>query len=96
MRDSVIFSRVMEEYGTHDKEEETTEKKEEKSDGEKDGAKKDEKKGTLMQAEERLTGAVSGSVYLEYFKYAGGIIKLVIIIALIICFQGSSGTSLSL
>lgn len=93
MRDSVLFSRVMEEYGTREKEddEEKIEEDEEKA---KDVVKDKGKKEGLMQEEERLTGAVSGSVYLEYFRYAGGIIKLPIILLLIAGFQGSQGMHL--
>lgn len=93
MDDSVLFSRVMEEYGTHEKEAEEEEEDEKKDVGKaKDAVKaKAGKKEGLMQAEERVTGAVSGSIYLKYFQYAGGIIKLPIILLLLTGYQGASG-----
>lgn len=90
MKESVLFSHVMEEYGTHEKDENAV--SEEKEGGEdKDVTKVKDKKDKLMQDEERLTGAVSGSVYLEYFRFAGGIFKLPVILLLIAGFQGSFG-----
>ena len=101
MADSVLFSHVMEEYGTQDKdkdedvEEKDGEKEEEKA---ADGVKsKDSKEAHLMQAEERLTGSVSNSVYAKYFRYAGGLIWALIIVTMLVLYQGSSGkTVLSL
>ncbi|KAF7792645.1 hypothetical protein EIP86_003742 [Pleurotus ostreatoroseus] len=94
MADSVLFSHVMEEYGTQDKdkdeeiEEKEGEKEEEKdADGDKS---KDGKATHLMQEEERLTGSVSNSVYAEYFRYAGGLIWALIIVTMLTLYQGSS------
>lgn len=92
MKNSVIFSRVMEEYGT--KEEEKEKKAEDTNEAVKvaDNAKDTVgKKGGLMQAEERLTGSVSASVYSRYLRFAGGLLHLPIILALLVGYQGASG-----
>lgn len=91
MGDSVLFSRVMEEYGTQEKEKE--EKVEDTKVAEKatDAAiDKGAKKG-LMQEEERLTGSVSANVYARYLRSAGGLYHLPLILALLAGYQGSSG-----
>lgn len=56
------------------------------------GAKQaDEVKDTLMQLEERSTGAVPWSAYKRYFFYAGGIVWIPIIIIMLLLNQGMSG-----
>lgn len=90
MGDSVLFSRVMEEYGTQEKEKE--EKVEDTKVAEKaaDAAiDKGAKKG-LMQEEERLTGSVSANVYARYLRSAGGLYHLPLILVLLAGYQGSS------
>ncbi|KAI0700341.1 multidrug resistance-associated ABC transporter [Cytidiella melzeri] len=89
MNDSVLFSHVMEEYGTREKEEEVEEAKKDEGVDKAKGVKKDKSDKGLMQTEERLTGAVSGSVYKDYFRYAGGLIKVPIILLLLTGFQGA-------
>ena len=92
MGNSVLFSRVMEEYGNLEKEKEEEEKtKDEEKIG--DGKKKAGKKVGLMQEEERLTGSVAGSVYTKYFRFAGGVVRMPIILVLLTLYQGSNGTS---
>lgn len=91
MNDSVLFSRVMDEYGSLEKEKGDVERK--KSDDKTaDGAKKDTKKVNLMQDEERLTGSVAGAVYAKYFRFAGGLVRLPVILVLLAGYQGSNGT----
>ena len=95
MANSVIFSGVMEEYGSLQKEKadiEETAVDEKCTDPSKP---KGIKKGTLMQEEERLTGSVAGEVYLKYFRFAGGVVRLPIILVLLVGFQGSSGASMT-
>lgn len=92
MKDSVLFSHIMEEYGKHEKEEE--EEVEQAADGEKTKAvkkEKSDKKDNLMQTEERLTGSVTGSVYKRYFQFSGGFYKLPVILLLLTAYQGASG-----
>ena len=94
MGDSVLFSRIMEEYGSLDKV--SVEEKVVKNDGTAlsdggDGPIKTSQAG-LMQAEERLTGSVSFSVYAGYLRFAGGILWVPIIISLLILSQAAQGT----
>lgn len=91
MADSVLFSRVMEEYGSQeqDKDEKEEDKTKEKSGA--DSPSKLGKKSGLMQAEERVTGSVSSTVYVKYLRYAGGLIWAPIILTMLAGFQGSSG-----
>lgn len=55
------------------------------------GKQADEVKDTLMQLEERSTGAVPWSAYKSYFFYAGGIVWIPIIIIMLLLNQGMSG-----
>ncbi|OBZ78499.1 Canalicular multispecific organic anion transporter 1 [Grifola frondosa] len=91
MANSVHFSHLMEEYGnleqqdTEIKDSEDTEKFAEPL--ERDEAKSQE--GALMQAEERLTGSVSYSVYAKYLRFAGGLAWAPTIILLLVLYQGA-------
>lgn len=97
MKDSVLFSRVMEEYGTQEHKktgdlpdiEEIISEKPQSLARDKEDEISNER---LMQDEERLTGAVSGTVYKKYFKYAGGYARLPIILLLLAGYQGAQGT----
>jgi ATP-binding cassette, subfamily C (CFTR/MRP), member 1 len=101
MKDSVLFSRVMEEYGTQEHKETTahsdiaetvSEKPQNLSNNKEDETSQER----LMQDEERLTGAVSGIVYKKYFKYAGGYVRLPIILLLLAGYQGAQGKPIQL
>ena len=94
MKDSVLFSRVMEEYGTreHSKKADATSVQETLvEDSKDDDQNKPKEADRLMQEEERLTGAVSGTVYYKYFRYAGGFSRMVIILILIGLYQTALG-----
>ncbi len=71
MKDGRMFARLMEEYGSQEesKTEEVIDAKEENKIAAPAEAEKDTPK--LMQDEERLTGAVSWSVYSKYLGFAG-------------------------
>ncbi|THG96760.1 hypothetical protein EW026_g5132 [Hermanssonia centrifuga] len=91
MDDSVLFSRVMDEFGNMENE------KEGEKEGEKDAKKaldpaKDKltKKSNLMQEEERLTGSVSNSVYTKYLRFAGGLIWAPTVLVMLTAYQGAS------
>lgn len=93
---SVVFSRLMDEYGNLDQEgeeEKEAEREEEavkgKTDAPEDAGEK-KAQAALMQAEERSTGAVSLDTYLKYFKYAGTILWAPTIIILLLASQGAS------
>ncbi|KAF9472565.1 multidrug resistance-associated ABC transporter [Pholiota conissans] len=83
MADSVVFSRIMDEYGNLEIEEEKAKEKKLKarqakglSDDatEEEASPKKPKDAALMQIEERNTGAVSWTTYRKYLKFAGGVI----------------------
>ncbi|OCH88007.1 multidrug resistance-associated ABC transporter [Obba rivulosa] len=93
MRNSVIFSRLMEEYGNLEKEaesekEEETEGKDSKSKS-KDTKDGDKQQASLMQAEERLVGAVAATVYTKYLRFAGSLMWAPILTALLVLSQGA-------
>ena len=95
MRNSTVFSRLMDEYGSLDQDDET-----EKKTGKKEGAAAntsggiDDKKedAALMQEEERNTGSVTWAVYAKYLHFAGGIVWAPIIVLLLTLSQGAQGT----
>lgn len=98
MKDSVLFSRVMEEYGSreHGKSDQASLQEtlvEPKAKDANQG--KPTTTDKLIQDEERLVGAVSGTVYKRYFKYAGGYSRLFVILVLLVAFQGAQGTYLA-
>ncbi|KAI0360724.1 multidrug resistance-associated ABC transporter [Trametes cingulata] len=92
MKSGQAFSRLMEEYGSLEKQEEE-ELAEEKPEKQKsliaDAPGPQKERQALMQEEERLTGAVSWSVYSKYFKFAGGVAVFPMIIAWLILSQSA-------
>jgi ATP-binding cassette, subfamily C (CFTR/MRP), member 1 len=87
MRDSVSFSKLMEEYGNHDSEEKTVEKETDEEKKMRD-KKKDQ---ALMQDEDRETGAVSMEVYRKYLKAAGGVVWAPMLLLLLVLTQAAAG-----
>ncbi|KAH9849408.1 multidrug resistance-associated ABC transporter [Lenzites betulinus] len=90
MADGEMFSRLMEEYGSLEKQEENAiiDKPELKvKDLKAKGPEREHQ--TLIQAEERLTGAVSTSVYTKYFKFAGGAAVFPMIMLWLVLSQGA-------
>ncbi|KAI0646268.1 multidrug resistance-associated ABC transporter [Trametes meyenii] len=94
MQDGQTFARLMEEYGSLEKQEEEvvpvpekapTKAKDVKAKGR--GPQKDHV--ALMQSEERLTGAVSSTVYTRYFKFAGGVAVFPAIMLFLVLSQGA-------
>ena len=92
MKRGDMFARLMEEYGSQEdnmNEDPVTDKQAGSS-----AVAGEAKKATqkLMQDEERLTGAVSWSVYSKYIAYAGGwpILPLLLLAVLSQCAQGES------
>ncbi|KAG6873113.1 hypothetical protein C0995_002776 [Termitomyces sp. Mi166 len=90
MTDSVVFSRLMDEYGSLQDAEEEVKKKAEKADAA-DAAGHDAKKSdaALMQTEERNTGSVTWKVYGNYLHFSGGIVWAPIILILLTLVQGA-------
>ena len=94
MKDSVVFARLMDEYGNLKQEKEKLGSK--GSEGAEAGAEKDsvdlkKEGGELMSAEERATGAVSWDIYTKYLRYAGGLFWAPTILLLLTLAQGAQG-----
>jgi ATP-binding cassette, subfamily C (CFTR/MRP), member 1 len=94
MKDSVVFASLMDEYGRLEQQ------------ADRKGSRKPQAKvvaesnvdtsskaidATLMQTEERNTGAVSWDVYKKYMKYAGGVGWAPIIIGLLLLGEAARG-----
>jgi len=97
MLNSVVFSRLLDEYGnseeaengvTKDPIKETSEDKEIDNSGYVVARKAG---GQLMQTEERNTGAVTWIVYRRYLQFAGGVLWAPVILLLLILIQGAQG-----
>src|ERR1700733_2477451 len=93
MKDSVVFSHLMDEYGNLEQEKELDKSKTAKGDtAEEPGALKDKKPADdLMQVEERNTGAVTWGIYSKYLRFAGGLIWAPLIFILLTLSQGAQG-----
>lgn len=96
MTNGRTFSRLMEEYGSLDKQaEEASTEEQQAGPKESDAVAPEATEKTaqaLMQEEERETGAVSWSVYSKYFRFAGGIHVFPLILLWATLFQGAQGT----
>ncbi|KZT29932.1 multidrug resistance-associated ABC transporter [Neolentinus lepideus HHB14362 ss-1] len=95
MEDSILFSRIMDEYGSLEKEDE--EEKAEGKPGKKDvyeksaiKAESGQAQAALMQVEERVTGAVTMTTYKKYLRYAGGLYWAPFIFTMLTLMQGAS------
>lgn len=97
---SVVFSHLIEEYGSMELEEELNEaspagKRSRKTKGFADESAEDEvsaskrAQNALMQMEERITGSVTWDVYRKYLKFAGGIVWAPTILLLLTVTQGA-------
>ncbi|KAG9094212.1 hypothetical protein FS749_012910 [Ceratobasidium sp. UAMH 11750] len=90
------FARFQRQFGAKQGEsEEEKEKEEEAIESEKDGEKKKEKGSAgpakaLMQVEERNTGAISGTAYVDYFKAANGKLLVPLLLLSILLSQGAT------
>ncbi|KAJ7270615.1 multidrug resistance-associated ABC transporter [Mycena haematopus] len=91
MKEGVVFSKLMEEYGNLDEEDHASKAKGEKAVVVADQDELDAKKGqaALMQAEERNVGAVTFETYGKYLKFAGGLIWAPIILLLLVLAQSA-------
>ena len=93
IHDSVVFARLMDEYGNLKQEKEILGSKRGK--GAEAGDEKDpadlKDGGALMSVEERATGAVGWDVYNRYLKYAGGMFWVPTILLLLTLSQGAQG-----
>jgi len=95
MNESILFSGLIEEYGSQHEELKTEGSKRADVKDEAGGGAQKEGDAAIMQEEERNTGAVTWEVYARYLRLAGGIIWGPIIIILLTAVQGAAGTFLS-
>lgn len=100
MQKSVVFSRLMDDYGSLEVEKDSKEPKKGgkvKGDAvagdEVDLGKDKQKDPALMQEEERNTGAVSWDTYGKYLRFGGGIVWAPFIILMLTLMQGAQGLS---
>lgn len=95
MKESRVFSRLMDEYGNLEQEEAEAEGKKRKDDdafaNKSDGLDDKKANAALMQAEERNTGSVSWSTYGKYLKFAGSLLWAPFILGLLAASQGAQG-----
>ncbi|KAG6830040.1 hypothetical protein H0H92_002458 [Tricholoma furcatifolium] len=91
MSNSVLFSRLMEEYGRleHDSDDEDGVGEESRVDSDDKGQHSKKPEAALMQTEERVTGSVSWKIYADYLRAAGGLIWAPFLVFLLTLSQGS-------
>ncbi|KAJ3982865.1 multidrug resistance-associated ABC transporter [Lentinula detonsa] len=90
MSSNGLFTRIMDEYGSLDHEEESTCEKEETDDEVVNPSSVDKAaNAALMQTEERNVGAVGYQTYAKYLKFAGGIWWAPFILLLLTLTQGA-------
>lgn len=90
MKGSIVFSRLMDDYGSLEEAEKGSKKEGAVANSPEElGNKKVD--ATLMQAEERNTGSVTWQVYAKYLHFAGGIIWAPVILLLLTLTQGAQG-----
>lgn len=91
MSSGATFSRLMEDYGNLEKKEKEVTTVARADEAAVEPAKADAKDARpLMQKEERNTGAVTLKTYARYFRYAGGLFWIAVIILELILYQGAS------
>lgn len=95
MKDASAFSRLMDEYGSLERQESPKSLKDEALDTKPVDPLHDlvdkQAQAALMQAEERETGAVSSEIYRKYLRFAGGTVWAPIVLALVVLQEGSQG-----
>ena len=92
MASNGAFSKFVQEFGNDEKEDNGEKPQDESEAIEEDGKKRrpEVAGASLMQAEERVTGAVSGAVYAAYFRAGRGRIVLPLLILGLVMMQASS------
>ncbi|KAF9020670.1 multidrug resistance-associated ABC transporter [Hymenopellis radicata] len=90
VNDGAVFSRIMDEYGSLEKQGVAPNKRGTTMDDIKGEASID-KKDTLMQEEERFTGAVTWKTYRDYFRFAGTRLWGPLLFVLLLLNEASSG-----
>lgn len=96
MKDSTVFSKLMDEYGSLENEKSRDGMGGQQNKGlatadDPDEIERKKVEAALMQAEERNTGAVTWDVYKKYLGFAGGIVWVPIILLLLTLNEAASG-----
>jgi len=93
MKDGRVFSRLIEEYGSLDQEEDDKTKSEKEAGvaSNVDDISTRKVDGPLMQAEERNVGSVTWQVYGKYLRFAGGVAWAPVILILLTISQVAQG-----
>lgn len=92
-----LFTRIMDEYGSLDHENESNSEKQ-RTEDEVVNLTPDNKaaNAALMQTEERNVGAIGYQTYAKYLKFAGGIWWAPFILLLLTLTQGAQGASVQI
>lgn len=95
MKDSIVFSHLMDEYGNLEHEKQTAGSKEIEGHALARQNKLGDKgvSAALMQTEERNTGAVTWEIYSKYLGFAGGLLWVPAIIMLLVFVQATQGAN---
>ncbi len=100
MGKSLVFAKLIEEYGNLEREDEDKDGLPDKKGRKKEGEGNEgtanyavAKKGAvLMQTEERNVGAVTWDVYKRYLRFGGGLVWAPVVVGLLALTQGTQGT----
>ncbi|KAF8154551.1 multidrug resistance-associated ABC transporter [Crassisporium funariophilum] len=93
LSDSIMFSRLIEEYGSADSAGQSSQHSGECEPDKQEGQIKkslDDVKDVLMQLEERNVGAVSWDIYKKYLRFAGGLTWVPLVLLLLMLTEGSN------
>lgn len=96
MKNSTVFSKLMDEYGNLETEKSRgatggQQNKGHTANDDPDEVERKKVEAALMQAEERNTGAVTWDVYKKYLRFAGGVIWAPIILLLLALNEAATG-----
>jgi ATP-binding cassette subfamily C (CFTR/MRP) protein 1 len=101
MANSVVFARLMEEHGNLESEQDegdqplgTRRKRMDNKDAKSDDAGPKKANTGLMQIEERVTGAITWSVYRQYLRFAGSVAWAPFLLILLTISQAAQGMSM--
>ena len=97
LRGSATFAQMIEEYGNIEREKQkaeaaVVEKTVDESTALGASKETDKEQPGLMQEEERFTGSVTWKTYGTYFRYAGGLFWILVILLLTGLMQGAQGS----
>jgi len=94
-----VFARLIEEYGNVEEDNAPTKLERrwrkggmhsDSDDSDKEDTKSNDSHGTLIQAEERVTGTVASATYVNYFRFAGSVFWVPLIVFLMLSAQAAS------